>query len=71
MGWQKAGILAVVLVAGTGCPEDWRKGGALDRAAAKDTRENMPAQVCPEGKSVQWACPEDDPDSEKCGWICQ
>jgi hypothetical protein len=71
MGWLRAGILAVVLVTVTGCPEDWRKGGALDRAAAKDTRENTPWLVCPEGKSVQWACPPDDPDPDQCGFLCQ
>jgi len=71
MGWQRAGILAVVLVAGTGCPEDWRQGGVLDRAAAKDTRENMPMRACPEGQSIEWGCPKDDPDPKKCGWVCR
>jgi hypothetical protein len=63
--------MLAVLLSTTGCPEEWRQGGVLDRAAAKDTRENMPETQCPEGKSMQWICPKDDPDPEKCGWDCK
>jgi hypothetical protein len=71
MGWRKAIMLAVLGGLGTGCPEEWRKGGIMDRAAAKDTRENMPESECPEGQAAQWDCPPDDPDPAKCGWVCR
>lgn len=69
MDWRKAMLLGVLLLE-TGCPEEWGKGGVIDRAVAKDTRAKLPEMTCPEGKTGRWICPPDEPDSEKCEWLC-
>ena len=68
MGWSKAMMLAVLLGLGTGCPEEWRKGGVMDRAAAKDIKENL-AHPCADDAPRVWRCAEDEPE-ESCGWRC-
>jgi hypothetical protein len=73
MNWRVGVIVAVALTVGPGCLEEWRKGGAIDRAIAKDTRENMPkpAWVCPSGQAFEWECPQESTDPEECRWTCR
>jgi hypothetical protein len=40
----------LLLLLGTACPEEWRRGGINDRAARKDLRERL-EEECPEGKT--------------------
>jgi hypothetical protein len=59
----------VILLAG--CPVDWAmEDGFLDRAAAKDIRENAKAEACPEGMhyGLPPGCSKKDPVDcrEKC-----
>jgi hypothetical protein len=81
MGWRGA-LLAVsgwVLLVGTGCPENHRKGGAFDRAMSKDIREQQVQREgmvldededdlpeCPPGKEAHLTC-----EAETCAWVCK
>jgi hypothetical protein len=74
-------VLAVagsVMLLGTGCPEDFKKGGTNDRAMRKDTQENFfrrdhPGEAddeeepnCREDQTAEWKC-----DPEPCRWVCK
>lgn len=39
MRWRPAGTATVLLLMMTGCPEEFGKGGRIDRAAHKDSLE--------------------------------
>lgn len=70
MGWRKAVMLAVLLGMGTGCPEEWRKEGAIDRAVAKDVKANLEQEkICPDGRPTEWHCRGEGP-AKKCRWEC-
>jgi hypothetical protein len=78
MGWRAAvfACLGGLLLVGPACVETHRKGGALDRAMAKDTQEqffqddidemeeDMP--TCPEGKVAHLKC-----EPGPCEWECR
>jgi hypothetical protein len=80
MGWRAAvfACLGGLLLVGPACVETHRKGGALDRAMAKDLRERELREMvddeeddadgpeCPKGQEAYWAC-----DSEPCRWVCK
>lgn len=78
MGWRSA-VLAVggcLLLVGTGCPEEWRKGGINDRAIRKDNRQRLNQDrpeaededepSCPEGTRATWTC-----EASPCRWVCK
>lgn len=78
MGWRAVVLASAgwVLLFGTGCPENHRKGGAFDRAMSKDIQEqyrqedilfdeeNLPE--CPPGKEAHFTC-----EAEACKWVCR
>jgi hypothetical protein len=78
MGWRMAVLAGAgwVLLFGTGCPENHRKGGAFDRAMSKDRREQQVPQgmvldeddlpECPSGKEAHFTC-----EAENCQWVCR
>ncbi len=69
MDWRMAILLAVVVV-GTGCPEEWGKGGFIDRAVRKDIKAGLEHQkICANGLPAEWLCKGDGP-AKKCGWEC-
>jgi hypothetical protein len=59
----------LLLLAATGCPEDWGPDGTNDRAMRKDLKERVEKE-CPEGKTREWFCAEPD-DETSCRWICR
>jgi len=67
-------VALLMLVLGTGCPEFHKKGGFIDRAAAKDIAENTGVArppLCADGSQAEWSCDESSEDSEEdCGWRC-
>jgi hypothetical protein len=78
MGWRMA-VLAVagsVMLLGTGCPENHRKGGAYDRAMRKDTQEQWLEEdvildeedlpKCDPGKVAHLKC-----EDGACKWVCR
>lgn len=73
MGWRKAVLVGTgwVLLLGTGCPENHRKGGAFDRAMSKDTREQYleddeDLPKCDPGKEAHLKC-----EAGTCEWECK
>lgn len=78
MGWRMTVLAGAgwVLLFGTGCPENHRKGGAFDRAMSKDTREQQVREdnfldeddlpECPPGKVAHLKC-----EAETCEWVCR
>ncbi len=70
MGWRKMVMLAMLLGMETGCPEEWGKGGTVDRAVAKDVKANLEhQQFCADGSPAEWHCEGEGPAKE-CGWKC-
>lgn len=75
MAWRAA-VLVVggcLLLVGTGCPEEWRKGGINDRAIAKDTKEKLlkhpedeERPECGEDEVAELKC-----DTGPCKWVCK
>ncbi len=47
MRWKLAGACVLALGMTTGCPEDFGKGGRIDRAARKDTEELLQERCSP------------------------
>jgi hypothetical protein len=80
MGWRVAVLACAggLLLAGAGCVETHRKGGALDRAMQKDLRDRELREMvageeddeedpeCPEGQEASWTC-----EPEPCRWVCK
>jgi hypothetical protein len=48
MRWEAALSCVLWLVALTGCPETYRRGGRVDRAADKDAKDQIPDRICDE-----------------------
>jgi len=59
-----AWICALWLAALTGCPETYRRGGRVDRAALKDAKEKIPDRTC-DDDTYELYC-ADDEESEEC-----
>lgn len=71
MHWSRASIWLWLLLVGAGCPHDHMRDGFLDRAARKDTREQVEGKhECPPGQTLTRDCEEDVPD-EECPMRCQ
>jgi hypothetical protein len=70
MRWmQVASVLWLVGL--TGCPHAFGRGGTMERAAAKDTKENLDQQhpdCTPRVRKV--LCPTGQPRSEDCLRVC-
>jgi hypothetical protein len=70
MNRRKAAMLAVLIVVGTGCPEQWGKGGFIDQAVAKYIKANLESEKsCADGKPAEWHCRGEGP-AKKCRWEC-
>lgn len=65
MRWMTAGLCALCLVAMTGCPETYRKGGRADRAMRQDMKDQLVPHTCSE-KAWREACDEGDKLDEAC-----
>jgi hypothetical protein len=70
MRWkQVASVLWLVGLAG--CPHAFGRGGTLERAAAKDTKENLgPALPKCTGQRRRELCPDGQPRSKECLRVC-
>jgi hypothetical protein len=70
MLWLHGIVSAVLLLAGTGCPQDHMRDGFIDRAARKDVKEARKHE-CPPGTSWQTLCEESDEDELDCEGSCR
>jgi hypothetical protein len=70
MGRQAVLVVSgLLLLVGTGCPEDWGPGGTNDRAMGKDLEERLQSE-CPEGTTREWFCGTPG-DERTCRWVCR
>jgi hypothetical protein len=46
MGWRLVFTCTLLLTVGTGCPDIWGIGGAMDQAMARDIEEQMHRRDC-------------------------
>ena len=70
MRWKQ--VACVLWLAGLmGCPHAFGRGGSLEHAAAKDTKENLGPAVpeCTDQLRRQ-LCPDGQPRSEDCLRVC-
>lgn len=64
MRWWTAGCCALALLALTGCPETYRRGGRADRAIRKDMKELVEPNECTKAEHDLYCA--DDEESEEC-----
>jgi hypothetical protein len=57
MRWNLAGACALALGMTTGCPEDFGKGGRMDRAAHRDTEELLEEKRCSKAELARYCGP--------------
>lgn len=68
MRWGTIGLCVLSLVTLTGCPDDFGKGGQIDRAVFKDMMESVQETCPPEVFDV--VCTNGKEHTEECRKAC-
>lgn len=56
MRWKTAGVCALLLAAGLGCPHAFGRGGTIDKAVHKDLMEQLQGGPCTK-RDIEHFCP--------------